>query len=102
MTDMVERVTRAILKAHGDLYTDEKSVDMYMSQDMHSGDCTKQPWTCNKCYTDMYRKQARAAILTTLSVLMEKSDGGIPMHSVVNGLLNEIDAALQEDKSDDA
>jgi hypothetical protein len=32
--------------AHWDKHIDE------MSASEHSGDCTKQPWSCNKCITD--------------------------------------------------
>lgn len=68
---VLEAVARAILVAHNELYTDEKSVDMYFAQQEHSGDCTKQAWTCNKCYVDMYRKQARAALTVVLDHMGE-------------------------------
>ena len=60
--DLRELRARAMMKAHGDLYTDEQSLDLYMNADTHSGDCTKQAWTCNRCFADVYRKQAEATM----------------------------------------
>lgn len=63
MTDeLVERLASALIDVdedvdgHGALFIPE------CLSKKHSGDCTKDPWTCARCYADEYMRKAKTLL----------------------------------------
>ncbi len=61
---------KALLVAVGDVGAN--TANQILSATEHSGDCTKQPWTCNVCYADEHRQMARVAITALRAMDREK------------------------------
>jgi hypothetical protein len=62
MTDeqKIERVALLLLTTLGDL--DTTNAKQHLKATEHSGDCTKDPWTCLVCYADEHRRAAEKVI----------------------------------------
>lgn len=70
-TDEEIRVcAKALLVAVGDVGAN--TANQILNATEHSGDCTKQPWTCNVCYADEHRKMATVAITALRAMDREK------------------------------
>lgn len=57
MDDLVERVARAMMEVSNELPTPDT-----LEETKHSGDCTKNSWSCQVCAANNVRHQARTAI----------------------------------------
>lgn len=58
--DARDEVAMVLLTTLGDL--DDASARAHLQATEHSGDCTKDAWTCTRCYADEYREAADAVL----------------------------------------
>ena len=65
--ELVEAGAMALLVTIGDL--DERSARLHLAFTEHRGDCTKEPFTCLRCYADEHRGAARAVLLAVMERL---------------------------------